>query len=214
MQDRVSLYPGRVKLIPVTGQENTYDMVRADEPTQEGTPLNTENLLKVATAALYGLPNTAVPDDVLALLKPLVDNAQTSANNKARIAVGSYVGTGTYGASRPNSLTFDFIPYVLVMLAYKESGNFFPLTSRSDHLYTNTFPCDILSGTGFVSYQFARYVSSGGNASSGHIARTSDKKTLKWYATLINNYGNLVDSSEAQYNEANIEYFFIALGRE
>ena len=173
-----------------------------------------QQILADSTKGLYGLGADAVPDDVLALLKTLVDNAQTSANNKARIAVGSYVGTGTYGASRPNSLTFDFIPYVLVMLAYKKSGHFTPLMPMSDHFYTNVFPCDILSGTGFVSYQFARYISSGANASSGFIARTSDKKTLKWYATLINNYGNLVDSSEAQYNEANVEYFFIALGRE
>lgn len=72
MQDRVSLHPGRVKLVPVAGQENTYDMVRADSPTQEGTPLNKDSLLKDATAALYGLPNTAVPDDALALLGPYV----------------------------------------------------------------------------------------------------------------------------------------------
>ena len=68
MQDRVPLYPGRVKLTPVSGQENTYDMVRADEPTQEGTPLNKSTLLKDATASLFGLGTDAVPDDVLALL--------------------------------------------------------------------------------------------------------------------------------------------------
>lgn len=68
MQDRVSLYPGRVKLVPVAGQENTYDMVRADSPTQEGTPLNKGSLLKDATAALYGLGADATPDQVLASL--------------------------------------------------------------------------------------------------------------------------------------------------
>lgn len=68
MQDRVPLYPGRVKLTPVSGQENTYDMVRADEPTQEGTPLNKASLLTDATAALFGLGSDAVPDDVLNLL--------------------------------------------------------------------------------------------------------------------------------------------------
>ena len=68
MKDRVSLYPGRVTLTPVSGQANTYDLTRADQPTQEGTPLNKASLLKDATAALFGLPNTAVPDDVLHLL--------------------------------------------------------------------------------------------------------------------------------------------------
>lgn len=40
VEDRVSTYPGRVELIPVAGQQNVYDMSRADEPVQEGTPLN------------------------------------------------------------------------------------------------------------------------------------------------------------------------------
>lgn len=68
MKDRVPLYPGRVRLTPVSGQENTYDMVRADEPTQEGTPLSKATFLKDATAALFGLDATAVPDDALAVL--------------------------------------------------------------------------------------------------------------------------------------------------
>ena len=50
MKDRVPRYPGRVKLTPVAGQSNTFDMVRADEPTQVGTPLN-KKLLDFAVAA-------------------------------------------------------------------------------------------------------------------------------------------------------------------
>lgn len=68
MQDRVPLYPGRVTLTPVAGQANTYDMTRADQPTQEGTPLNKATLLKDYTANLLGLSNTAVPDDALLAL--------------------------------------------------------------------------------------------------------------------------------------------------
>lgn len=68
MQDRVPLYPGRVTLNPVAGQANTYDMVRADQPTQEGTPLNKATLLKDVTASILGLPNTAVPDDAFLAL--------------------------------------------------------------------------------------------------------------------------------------------------
>lgn len=68
MQDRVPLYPGRVTLTPVSGQANTFDLVRADQPTQEGTPLNKASLLKDATAALFGKTNAAVPDDILSLL--------------------------------------------------------------------------------------------------------------------------------------------------
>lgn len=38
--DRVPTYPGRVKLAPVSGQSNTYDMIRVDEPIVVGTPIN------------------------------------------------------------------------------------------------------------------------------------------------------------------------------
>lgn len=38
--DRVPTYPGRVKLTPVSGQTNVYDMVRSDSPTEVGTPIN------------------------------------------------------------------------------------------------------------------------------------------------------------------------------
>jgi len=38
--DRVSGNAGRVMLIPVAGQINVYDMVRADNPSEVGTPIN------------------------------------------------------------------------------------------------------------------------------------------------------------------------------
>ena len=68
MTDRQPTYPGRVKLIPVEGQENIYDMERADEPTVEGTPLNKQTLLQDATCAILDIPNTSVPNDAFAKL--------------------------------------------------------------------------------------------------------------------------------------------------
>lgn len=68
MKDRISLYPGRVKLVPVEGQENTYDMVRADSPTDPGTSLSKANLLSDPVAENFGLGADAVPNDVLDLL--------------------------------------------------------------------------------------------------------------------------------------------------
>lgn len=55
MKDRESLYPGRVKMTPVEGQENIYDLERADEPTVEGTALNKRNLLPDYVAEALGL---------------------------------------------------------------------------------------------------------------------------------------------------------------
>lgn len=67
MQDRVSLYPGRVKLEPVAGQANLYDLTRADQPTQEGTPLNKANLLSDATeTSMFGAAANRTVDEAFA----------------------------------------------------------------------------------------------------------------------------------------------------
>lgn len=66
MQDRVPVNPGRVLVTPENGGAAYYaTLTRADNPTQEGTPLNKANLLTDATAALFGLDANAVPNDVL-----------------------------------------------------------------------------------------------------------------------------------------------------
>lgn len=44
VENRIPTYPGRVTLTPVSGAENTFDMVRADAPIVEGTPINKELL--------------------------------------------------------------------------------------------------------------------------------------------------------------------------
>lgn len=79
MQDRISAYPGRVKLTPVAGQADTYDLTRADQPTQEGTPLNKASLLSDETVqewSRYGHlwdkdVSEVTPDDVLARISQL-----------------------------------------------------------------------------------------------------------------------------------------------
>ena len=68
MKDRISLYPGRVKLTPVSGQTNVYDLERADEPLQEGTPLNRDTLLSAEVASFLGLAENATPSEALKIL--------------------------------------------------------------------------------------------------------------------------------------------------
>ena len=58
MKNRESLYPGRVKLTPVDAAKGIYDLVRADEPQEEGTPLN-KKLLDYAVAACGVTAGTA-----------------------------------------------------------------------------------------------------------------------------------------------------------
>lgn len=56
VEDRVSTYPGRVVLNPVAGAENTFDMVRADQPINEGTQIN---------KALFNNKSYCLTEDVL-----------------------------------------------------------------------------------------------------------------------------------------------------
>ena len=54
IKDRIPTYPGRVKLKPVDGQLNMYDMTRADEPIEEGTPINKATLESFTKSRLTG----------------------------------------------------------------------------------------------------------------------------------------------------------------
>lgn len=119
MQDRTSVYPGRIKLTPVPGQDGYYDMERADQPTQPGTALNKNNLLKDATAALYGLDANAVPDEVFSAIRTLISANAEGIANGVKIATGSYAGTG----ESAKSLTFNFVPKLVIVSGYVSAGN-------------------------------------------------------------------------------------------
>lgn len=195
MKDRVPLYPGRVKLTPVSGQENTYDMVRADSPTQDGTPLNKDSLLKDATAALFGLGADAVPDDVLALIKQMIDSNYSElsslANSKAKIAIGSYVGTGWNDERYPNRLTFDFIPkYIAIYCIGPDYGKTPIKTELMQGMYGVFNKNSVFS----VTYY------DGDNANTGVI--------LEW-GTTVKFYAN---SLTYQPNKQGVTYKYLAIG--
>ena len=65
----------------------------ADEPTQQGTPFATETMLKDTTAALLGLPATAVPDDALAAI------AQFGLKKQVYDTAGTYTFVAPYTGS-------------------------------------------------------------------------------------------------------------------
>lgn len=79
---------------------------------RRGDDLNKANLLKDATAALYGKSATAVPDDIFAAIRPLIQTAQ---NSGLHIQTGSYVGTGATSGSR--TIYFSGIDPYLVLLS-------------------------------------------------------------------------------------------------
>lgn len=176
MKDRIPTYPGRVKLTQVSG--NIYDMERADQPSEAGTPLNKASLLKDATAALYGLTDSAVPDDVFALI----------ASGRAQIEVGTYTGTGTYGTSNKNSLTFGFVPKLVII----NHGN------PSSYAGYGGKPW-ITGQTQVVTYTGV----SGGSVSSATANCAWSDNTVEWYDNT---------SADRQLNRNGITYYYVAIG--
>lgn len=196
MQDRLSTYPGRIKLTPVVGQENVYDVERMDEPSQLGTELKTETLLSDATAELLGLDNTATPNTAFAQIKSLLDAVE---GKVPQIAVGSYKGTGKAGSSNPNSLTFGFAVKAIFLLAIGAAppyvDSIYP-SNNFDRLPVTALTTSYKSGFGL-----------GGKTSSGdtlYAKRSSDYKTVSWYTSGTD--------ARMQANISGTVYYYMAIG--
>ena len=121
---------------------------------------------------------------------------------RARIEVGSYVGTGTYGKSNPNSLTFGFAPKI-VKLLFRTRTN----VGRGDLKYED------LTGEGFSKSQnfmvadrlIAEYAQGEGfgyNHYSSYGKKSPDGKTFYWYST----------DAAYQCNSSGYVYYYIAIG--
>ena len=102
--------------------------------------------------------------------------------DKARVQVVSYVGTGTYGSSNPNSLTFDFVPKAI--LIYR------PPNSSSDY-----YNVTMLMFYGVNVCMTSTY----GNGYN-HVA---------WNAKKVSYYS---DGFDEQMNKAGQTYYAIAIG--
>lgn len=128
MQDRVSQYPGRVKLTPVSGQENVYDMEWADGATVAGTALNKANLLADTTASLFGLTSAATPNQVLAKIPPGI--------NTGWKLLQSYTTAGSFSWTAP-ALFGSGVKYkigVLVIGGGGSGGAVSVARTRADYL--------------------------------------------------------------------------------
>lgn len=103
MNDRVSRFPGRVRLTQVLG--DVYDMELADGATVAGTNLNKATFLTDAVAnTLRTMAGAATapstPNEAFQMMADFL-------SEKPIIRFGSYVGTGYYGSANPNTLLFS-----------------------------------------------------------------------------------------------------------
>lgn len=191
MQDRISNHPNRWVLTPVTGETDTYDFTRADDPTQTGTPLNKATFLpdSVVTAIqnTTGVSGITLPADALNALNTALSNLGLTYN--AKIQTGSHSGTG---GTTGWSITFGFKPYLVIVW-------------RSDSYVGKQYLYKY--GCVWVKGQTAN--NSGGNtgARQNFTLSNSDKT---WKITTTS------DSDKAVYtlNESGYTYYYVGVGQK
>lgn len=124
----------------------------------------------------------------------------------SQIVSGSYVGTGTYGPDHPCSLTFDFVPKLIVLTHYGESPYWHtPLIQDYSVWVMNTAvlgtsdPGDKGEWTGLGI----------GGSSVGPVGyKSADGKTVYWYNE--NSYAQAWEKN--QFNSPGVTYYYVALG--
>lgn len=134
VKDRIPTYPGRVKMVPVEGQPNTYDMVRADEPVEAGTPINKALFDSISS-------DIANVDENIRILEKNMNDAIFAITQ--RVTVSSVPIGGEIGLYENGIL----VPFVLVAKNYGSNGrnlvvrkNCFstePMMSQGDDYYEN-----------------------------------------------------------------------------
>ena len=112
--------------------------------------------------------------------------------DKARVQVVSYVGTGTYGESNPNSLTFDFVAKFIMELG-SSSGKEGIYFSSEGGVATipNFLDNDYRSRCGF------------GDLAYSWCKKSVDGKTIIWYSTR---------DQYKQNNSSGVTYYYVAIG--
>lgn len=134
-----------------------------------------------------------------------------SLDQAAKIEVGSYQGTDTGGENAPNSLTFSFVPKLVIMPFWMiattgsnlEIGAVFRAYSDSstDNLWlvdTSVLTTNYKKGIGFGRQTNSSYPVYGKKSSNG--------KTLSWYSSYPSNPGM------EQNNARLYRYCYIAIG--
>lgn len=104
----------------------------------------------------------------------------------AKAATGSYTGTGTYGISNPNSLTFDFNPQLLFVWGVTAD------TSDSSKIFNMIIFCGSAVS---ITCRNSDYIS--------RATVTCSESTVSWYST---------NDAALQGNYRNTTYKYLAIG--
>ena len=118
-------------------------------------------------------------------IQSLLSRMLIAESGQLNVAQGSYKGTNTYGVSKPNTLTFDFVP-LFVIVARRGVTNI-----NSGGTFIWIYPNTTLN---FIN-----------NGSTYWCHPTLTDKTLSWYNT---------ESAVYQLNSSSYDYDYIAWGRK
>ena len=102
-----------------------------------------------------------------------------------KVETGSYKGTGVYGKSHPNSLTFDFVPKLVIVSGQGKSSD-----TGAGFIYC--------WGSGKYTLLYAGY----GGAQTSCVVSLAGK-TMNWYDTQIVSF---------QCNDSGYIFNYIAIG--
>lgn len=140
--------------------------------------------------AIVGYVNSTSPD----AYPPAVSDGYTykplgQLGDKVRSATGSYNGTGTYGMTNPNSLTFEFVPKVIFIGpgVLRTGGN------------SSSYEMRIIRG----QYDAIAFMSNNSNASGYKNRLSFDGTQVKWWNT---------SSAPYQLNDGSYTYYYLAIG--
>lgn len=167
MTDRVPVYPGRVQLVPVTGQTNIYDMTMADQPTEAGTALNKANLLSDSAAAAVWPVAGDRPSD------PTVSDALTLLGRKGKVLLADVTLTASIPYATPLSIplagNFEDYHQIEIWLINEAvdstaNGSLWLGERDADHKI-----CDVGWEASSGTYQESRTVTILRNDSTGHL---------------------------------------------
>ena len=110
-----------------------------------------------------------------------------------QIETGGYVGTGTYGKSNPNSLTFGFEPIAILLFGMTPSISNGVPNEPSAVVPTYMMPAN-------NTYYYGGFEQA--SQSRGEVKKSIDGKTIAWYST----------SASYQHNASGYHYYYIAIG--
>lgn len=108
--------------------------------------------------------------------------------DKARVQVVSYVGTGTYGSSNPNSLTFDFVPKMVIISSAPVNNSY-------------VYIAIMVPDAGIYSVVMSSYFGYESRTPGGSGTVTKNNKTITFYS----------GDNTAQLNGSGIKYTAVAI---